>query len=78
MCTVLLGFHVQDFHITLNSRLYYIVDMDKWRPNGQVVICVILLSTVVASNYYEIKKDSQFSDEQNIFSYISMWCKILE
>lgn len=52
--------------------------MDKWRPNGQVVIRVILLSTAVASNHYEIKKDSQFSDEQNIFSYISMWCKILE
>lgn len=52
--------------------------MDKWRPNGQVVIRVILLSTVVASNHYEIKTDSQFSDEQNTFSYISMWCKILE
>lgn len=76
MSTVLLGFHVQDFHITLNFRLYYIVY--KWRPNGQVVIRVILLSTVVASNHYEIKNDSQFSEEQNIFSYISMWCKILE
>lgn len=66
------------YNITLNSRLYYIVDMDNWRRDGQVVIRVVLLSTAVASNHYEIKKDSQFSDEQKMFSYISMWCKILE